>query len=205
MHKLFLGSGLRSAHWAYRSPGSARKRFLALTMVSNISASRPILSGLEEYEALSDITYGSRSLYVDAPAVVQRLFDEHPDSYFVFNTRNVENWLRSRSAHDHGTYLGRFAFLFGLDRQGVLDQWRDHFLRYQEWAVGFFEERKARFLLFDIETDSPAKLSDFVAADYTLDLSHWGAANRTDKGWRWGRRLAWQYRRAVEGLRSELR
>lgn len=90
-----------------------------------------------------------------------------PDAYFVLNLRNVSDWIASRSAHHGGQYIKFHAHHRGVPVSDVpqlwLADWDQHIRAVRRYFKG-----NPKFIEFNIDTDSPQKLADFLAQDYHL-------------------------------------
>lgn len=95
LHSFFKRNGLRSAHWEEGN--------LAKSMLSNLSAGLPILSGWEQYDCYSDMIFLDSAIYISPLSLAEAIFRQHYDQLFVFNTRNADAWIRSRELHRRGT------------------------------------------------------------------------------------------------------
>ena len=142
---------------------------LALRMRENLATGARPLEGYEHYRAL-DAAYRGR---------------------FILNSRPVEHWLRSLMAHD-----ARRAHIaapcverrFGTsDPERVAAHWR------AQWEAHHRAVRAdippERLLVFDIESDPPERLCDFVGVPRD-HARHWrrenptlGALGNTLAGW----------------------
>ena len=76
--------GIRTAHFTHRG-----KRLVDI-MRKNRARKRPLLSGLEKYQALTD--FSGRDFF-------EELDSQYPGSKFIVLLRDVESWLESRARH----------------------------------------------------------------------------------------------------------
>lgn len=108
-------------------------------MRDNVRARRPVLEGLDMYDAFSD--FGGRDFY--------RFLDrQYPYSKFILTTRELESWLDSRerkvarnlaSPHYHYSFKA-------VDRPG----WIKHRAKYLADLEHYFARRGGDFLVIDI-------------------------------------------------------
>jgi hypothetical protein len=121
-------------------------------MRDNVRARRPVLEGLDQYEAFSD--FGGRDFY--------RLLDrQYPYSKFILTTRELVSWLDSRErkvaknlASPHYHYSFR-----SVDREG----WTRHRARYLQDLEQYFARRPGDFLVINIPAgDGWDKLCPFL-------------------------------------------
>lgn len=167
-------SGVRTVHFGGYEP----KNSLAVRMFSNFSARRPILEGIDGYEAYSDLNYNRNGTYLDGGRLFRQLHRDHPDAYFVLNLREVEGWTVSRAGHSNGTHAERMALALGVpvDRLPEID--RELLKRHIGDVRAYFAGTDARFIEFDIERDSPEVLARFLSESYSLDPSGLRRRNR---------------------------
>ena len=182
LHYFFLANGYRSMHHRFRPliydyiprrfwPRHTMKNAARL-IENNISAGRPILRGLHWYRVYSDLTYSRKGRVIEACRHFRALHSACPDAYFVLNLRPVENWVRSRAAHDGGEFIRHYASLLSLSESAVKEEWRRMFAAHNDEVTAYFGESQ-RFMTFDIENNPPARLQALLKDDFELDLKLW--------------------------------
>ena len=118
VHDYFKANGITSVHW--------RANTLAMALHRNQLADQPLLSGIEDWTAYTDMicipgTPWERS-NSDAMPLIEgcRLFRElhrdYPEALFILNTRDPMQWVRSRLKHDQGRFAE--AYLKALQSRG---------------------------------------------------------------------------------------
>ena len=118
-HDYFKANGITSVHW--------RANTLAMALHRNQLADQPLLSGIEDWTAYTDMicipgTPWERS-NSDAMPLIEgcRLFRElhrdYPEALFILNTRDPMQWVRSRLKHDQGRFAE--AYLKTLQTEGI--------------------------------------------------------------------------------------
>lgn len=181
-HYLFALSGYKSAHNIYRIKG--KPETLALRMFRNKSFDLPILNGISDYEVFSDLIFvkPKEKLYIEANKWYRELHKEYPDSYFILQTRNVNDWLNSRENHDDGNFLKRCMKLKSImNHSEMLEHWKNERLSREEEIKQYFKGNKD-FLLFDIDKDPIDKLIEHVRPEFNLKKMYWYKLNvTTDK------------------------
>ncbi len=170
LHQFFRSNGLRSAHY--------QQGKLANTVFTNYSQGRPLLAGLEQFDALTDMEWvtAKEAKYV-ANRFFRQLHAENPQAVFVLNTRNVDRWLQSRLRHNNGSYLSRYRCLLDLTSSEIMAQWEKDYFAHIEAVTEYFKlYPDARFVHIDIDNDSPEKLGEFLVQQgyelKTLKLPH---------------------------------
>ena len=135
---------------------------LARRMRANLAAGRRPLEGYDErYRAFTDMTLRTPTDHFDGFMHFEALLDAY-DGRFILNTRPVEHWLESmlrRSARPR--WRAMQAARFGTaDPVRVAERlratWEAHHRRVLNTVP------PGRLLVFDIESDPPERLCDFV-------------------------------------------
>ena len=186
-----------------------RRGRIASKMVLNFFSSLNILDGLEEDPAIPAV-YGNMQALFDAgdvrlegteqraiPLSPYRLFKElyyqYPDSKFIFNTRPVNQWISGRRKIADGYIMDYYQrslnpHLVGTpewkekSQNEVILHWKRSFEKHTEDVWSFFEDKEPwRFLHFDISSDQPERLINFLP-ELDLDIndaweirSSWGS------------------------------
>lgn len=168
----FAGNGLRCVHWA--------DGVLAIHFMENLRSGRKVLDGeFANFDFYSDMFYlGPHSLLEP-----YKFFDvidlQYPGSKFILNFRDREAWIRSRERHFD--LEKRYRRLTGLDAAGVRDYWREEWDLHMARVRSYFRGRPQDLLKFDIDSDPPGKICDFLAGHHSLDPRFYGHHNRTEK------------------------
>lgn len=138
---------------------------LARRMRVNMEANARPLAGYDErYRAFTNINWNAADDYYDGFkhfAALRRAYGGR----FILNTRPVEHWVKSVMSHKE--LRGRrhveahYALRFGTtDTEEVAARWRDEWEDHHRRVVA--ELPAAELLVFDIESDPPETLCDFV-------------------------------------------
>ena len=153
LHRAFEILGFRSAHY-WTEEGR-----LGEIIADNARRDRPLLTGIDHYEALTD--------WVDrytAP-LFRRLDEQYPDSRFVLTTRDLESWLASRERH-----VNRMPNIDALRRQFPenpwynldIDFWRKQYHDHYAAVRLYFEGRPNLLEVDLIETPGWPALCDLL-------------------------------------------
>ncbi len=194
--KLFQGSGYKALHsggriWRLQGHPAITEIAPQRRIAQNIDAGRPPLAGLEEFDAFFDMI-----AFTDANATPREhhkrfdLFAEaYPNAKFLLNTRDEDDWLRSRLRHDDGQFAKNWMAAAGIDQDGLIRTWRQEFRDHHARVRAYFADRPGRCLEFDTGHDDVARLIDFARPDFTLNPKRWRRVRVTDevarrKGWR---------------------
>jgi len=174
LHRMLARSGVNSMHFRVRNGPH-----LTSVMFNNFSLNRPLIAGLEEYEAFSDMNLQRKGLFLEGHRLFRQLHGDYPSSYFILNTRDRERWIESRRNHaaPGGTMVDYVRGVTGQSADEVLTQWRVQWDAHHAEVEAYFVEQDARFLKFDIEADSVSRLAEFLAEDVALNTDQWKRRN----------------------------
>ena len=160
IHRLFRIDGYRAIHW--------KGGRIADTMLKNLRTSQPLLTGIDKSNVYSDMEclhkngeffYGHRLFPI--------LDLQYPGSLFIFNTRNLESWIKSQLAHKskkHGPYVRRVRKglnALNPDRQitteDVIEMWRKTWHQHENEVNKYFSG-KSNLIKVNIENPESKKL-----------------------------------------------
>ena len=140
---------------------------LAKRMRVNLAAGRRPLAGYDErYRAFANLNWNAADDYYDGFMHYAALRNAY-GGRFILNTRPVERWVRSAMAHKalrgRREMLAHYALRYSttdLDRvaECLRGEWDAHHRRVRA------EIPADELLVFDIESDPPEALCDFVGA-----------------------------------------
>ena len=172
---LFERSGIGCVHWD--------NNMLANNILKDIKQSGSI--NLDNYypesNAFTDIIYVNSSKHdgniqiVEIFEIIEDIISNYPDAYYIINTRNVEDWLRSRFNHERGNFAASYKHFLYIKYNirysdfMLADYWRYiwhrhhyHLLRKIRSSSNF------KYLFYDIEKSSFSDLVSFLEPDYSL-------------------------------------
>ena len=170
---MYRAAGIRTLH--YRT--SDDDMILGAQISANISTGRQILAGLNRYTAFLDFSFVCDWIAFEGNRFFWQLHAEHPDAYFILNTRPLENWIASRAEYLDGRYCEAYAMALGYSPIKAQQAWRKQYLAHLQDVDEHFNDNDGDLLVFDIEADDPQILCDFLAEDYELEASDWVVLN----------------------------
>ncbi|MEW9920210.1 glycosyltransferase family 2 protein [Marimonas sp. MJW-29] len=183
----FNKCGTRSLYEFMKQNGISAVHFkrgnLAKDMAENLSAGKPPLEGFDRWIGYTDMQRVSkREGVIEACEFYRSLAAYYPRSYFILNTRSKDRWISSRLRHGKNqNYAERYRKGLGLNTQEeLIDFWSKQWDRHHAEVPEFFAKTGQHFLIYDIETDTPDKLSDFLAPDFKTDPAHFGHEGKTE-------------------------
>jgi hypothetical protein len=172
-------NGIKSVHHHFGPSPQNPSRNLALILLHNFNLGRNPLEGIDAWTAYSDLSYASASFCLDACRYFRQIHRYYPDAYYILNTRPVEKWIRSRLNHAGGTLARRWMKAYRCDVKQLEDLWRLEFENHTADVTEFFGAQNGNFMVFDIESNTPEQLADFLAPQFSLDAARWRIINAT--------------------------
>jgi hypothetical protein len=164
---------IKTIHWDYGK--------LAYSIHKNILNNIPSLNDYPNINFYGDMEciikkdhkfemiYGFKYFYV---------FDkEYPNSKFILNTRNIDNWISSRLKHYSAHYLldgelqeceekmhyyHKHMDVYNINSvDDLILKWKYQWHTHHNNVIKYFRDRPKDLLVFDIEKDSFRKIVDF--------------------------------------------
>ena len=138
---------------------------LARRMRLNIEAGDPPLKGYDDrYRAFADMNWNEADDYYDAFKQFGALRRAY-GGRFILNTRPVDHWVRSlmalKARRGRRHMLAHYELRFGTtDLARVAECWREEREAHHRRVIA--EVPAGELLVFDIESDPPERLCDFV-------------------------------------------
>ena len=188
LYWLFINSGHSALHSSGRR---ARKKGHAavkrvhpqIQIHHNILAGLPPVQGLDDFEAFFDMEYDfpRNGINLENFKFYRQFAEAYPNAKFILNTREKDDWLRSRARHQDGDYLGRTMVRLGLTEKQALQHWADDFDRHHDAVNEYFLTQQGRIFEFKLGETSISELVDFCQPQFQIDSDRWGEARVTDK------------------------
>ena len=146
----FNKNSIPSIHWDYNK--------LARQIKYNYEKGYNILYGYDHYTVFSDMedAYNLNYAYVD---YFKEFDKEYPNSKFILNIRDVDNWIKSRN--NHKNYTEKIANKLNISKQELNNIWKNEFYNHKNNVINYFYDKPDKLLIFDIEKDSIQKINDF--------------------------------------------
>ena len=150
---------------------------LARKMIQNSLEDRKLPNGYDhKFRIFSDMIVQTSRIRFEANSFFPVLDRDYPGSYFIFNNRDAEDWVKSRAdnwVNRYGCSIVELEqqVLNTRDPEQVVDLWRTEKLRFEDGIRTYFRTHP-RFLEIDIlDADLPQKVSGFTTIE--LDAKHW--------------------------------
>ncbi|WP_134678477.1 sulfotransferase [Paracoccus ravus] len=177
---MFRKSGMRVADNTYKIGSASRN--IAKKMQGNVENGRPVLDGIDMFDAYSDMELSRFHIHIEGIYFFQKFDAEYPGSKFILNVRDKDNWIRSRSNHGNGRYMQKYVASRGLDSaEAAQAEWSSAWDSHIENVQTHFASAPSKLLVFDIETDAPDRVAEFLP-EYAIDVKFWEKRN-ANYGW----------------------
>ncbi|OAN61285.1 hypothetical protein A8B79_07430 [Balneola sp. EhC07] len=197
----FEKNGYSAAHW--------EKGTIAVGMELARLKNKPLLTYCKEYDIYTDLEKVNmwrlpklkwkypifrkflRETEVnveEAPPVYaykhfKQLDKHYPESKFIFNTREKEDWIKSRLKLNKDNNLITYRSCrcgdnYHSSEQELIQCWGTEWDEHHQNVLDYFEDKEDKLLYFDIQKDGVDKLTNFFS-DLDLDTKHWKKRNKS--------------------------
>ncbi|MEM6820968.1 MAG: sulfotransferase [Verrucomicrobiota bacterium] len=185
LYHFFMRNGIPSVHFMNGIDGKQIERgTVARSMMENLTTAKAPFHGHEEYAFYSDLTTPAFMGLFEGHFFFREIYESYPESFFILNTRNVEDWIQSRLNHG-GNQIKRFREHYGLiDDQDVVKLWRNQWESHHDRVTGFFSDKTGKLIVFDIDRHGGEYLAKALEPTYSLDPKLWGHYGKTEKRYR---------------------
>ena len=138
-----------------------------LCAYGNLAAS--FISGEEKLSGTNQ-----REIPLNMFRLFKELYNQYPESKFIYNTRNIDEWVDKRRKIGDGYIMDYYRRCSNPELsdtkewkektiEEVNEDWRKSFTNHRKEVLDFFEEKDSdRFLEFNIADDHPQKIIDFL-------------------------------------------
>lgn len=186
IHKYFISNGYKSLH--HYIPISKSKylktSYIEDVMINNVKNGRKLLHNIDDYDCYSDFTkhLGNKhnkneSLGQLDPSDFYKFLDlQYPNSMFILNIRDKQKWIESRNKHRTGSIINQAIRYTGSTAEEINNWWDNQYEVHMK-DVEFYFKDKTNLLVFNIDSDSPEKINNFLHKHYKLDPKKWGKHN----------------------------
>lgn len=165
LHHFFKDNGIPSVH--YDGGRIAKSMFLNEQLGKKLIS--PRYNKISFFSDMENVSKASSPQYV-AQNLFKKLARQYPQAYFLLNTRNKNNWLKSRINHGNGSYLKEIAEKNITSEEQVVADWMDEWDQHIKNVKDFFKDKPGRLIEFDIENDDIGKVINFFNQKEGLNL-----------------------------------
>ena len=159
LDNFFSKNGLKSVHWDQGR--------LARKIKRTFNEGKSLLKDYSDYLVFSDMEDYKRLNYAHID-YFKELYKQYPDSKFILNIRDMENWIKSRNNHLKGWYVIELCKIIGCSKEELNKRWRKEFVEHIKNVKDFFKDKEDKLLVFDIEKDNIEKVIQFIP-EYSLN------------------------------------
>lgn len=151
LHTFFKNNGHSSVHW---DGGKWNKIFHKNHIKGNL-----LCNGHDDIIFWSDLTY------------IQRHFEtfavQYPSAKFIYNTRNIDDWIESRKRHYSPKGIERIWMKENKLRENKIkhppQHWRSEWVIYERRLLEYFSGiHRNRLLIFDIDSNTSQDIVNFL-------------------------------------------
>lgn len=147
IHKLFEDNGIPSIHWDNGN--------LARTCLINTLKGNRVLKGYDKkYNVFSDFMYRTGNFLFEGNSLFRQMNIDYPEAYFIYNTRNIDDWIKSRVNHTgivNGLNLLQLQkrILSTTSNTQAIEYWKRARTQFEEELKEYFANNN-RFIEIDI-------------------------------------------------------
>jgi len=174
-HKFFEQQGYRSFHHI------KKKKYLGKCILDNLQERRELLYGINNNDIYSDFCYSTENILYEATENFKLLDQQYPNSYFILQTRNENDWVKSRFNHKSKNaedFYVRAKKALNLNNDDLKQYWLEDRKKLHGEIRDYFKN-KNNFIEYNIDNDSINKIIKFLRKDYNLDSKFWKKYNET--------------------------
>lgn len=159
---------------------------IAETMRSNMRTGEKLLTGYPDYTVYADIENVIHATEQDKEPFFgyehfDKLYKQYPESKFILNYRDINDWLLSRCRHglneaffsgQRKSYLNQFVKYYDTDVYSIIQMWQEHYHTHIKNVRTFFSKpgRESRLLELDMDVSND-KLTNHLHEFFTdMDL-----------------------------------
>lgn len=165
IHAYLCANGLSGVHWD--------KGKLAQRIFRNLQDRNDLLAGYEDFDVFTDMEWIEPTRYLEAYKLFPQLSAQYPDAVFILNTRDREDWIKSRLSHGQGRYAALHkAYLKIASDEDLAQHWRREWDEHHRQVIDYFSGKPYRFFVCRIETDLPDLLNRMLP-EYALNPAHY--------------------------------
>lgn len=176
IHGFFQRNGYPSVHYGWYG------KCLAVQMVKNCISNKKVFEGFDiDFTVFSDLNFINNRICIEGNFLFRNMDRDYPDSFFIYNTRDIEKWIKSRLAYVNPNgirLLDRYKKIYQTDNIDlIVGKWKELRGRFEQDLQEYFSGSD-RLLVLNIESKDPAiQISNFLQKD--LDPGAWGWLGKT--------------------------
>ena len=164
---LFSSNGFPSVHYD--------EGRLALRMLENLVNNKKIFDGYDNnFKVYSDMIFINDCIDVQCNKFFRIMDRDYPQSYFIYNKRDTEDWVQSRLRHREGgrSFIEMSMNIYNTkDTDEVKNIWKEEKKNFESELRKYFKGMD-RYLEIDIQIDNVCS-SISKLLNIKLNCEHW--------------------------------
>jgi hypothetical protein len=126
-----------------------------------------------------DINDYSNMLYTHVK-IYKYLDKQYPNSKFILNIRDKDNWIKSRKNHGNPKYIDWFKKFYNVNNDKlIIERWEKEWDIHINDVKKYFKKKPDDLLIYDIENDDVSKLNNFMEKYIQLKNTRFPIKNKT--------------------------
>lgn len=126
-----------------------------------------------------DINDYSNMLYTHVK-IYKYLDKQYPNSKFILNIRDKDNWIKSRKNHGNPKYIDWFKKFYNVNNDKlIIERWEKEWDIHINDVKKYFKKKPDDLLIYDIENDDVSKLNNFMEKYIQLKNNRFPIKNKT--------------------------
>lgn len=178
-HQFFKNNGYTSFHHSKRIDN--KRKYLGNIIKNNLRNNVKLLDSIENQDVYSEFCLCTNTVYFEGSEFFDLLDYQYPESYFILQTRNEDDWIKSRFMHKlqrKDSFKSRASTALSLNDSELETFWR-HKRRTVHNRIEKYFESNNKFIKYDLDHDNIDKIINFLSQDYFLDKKYWKKHNVT--------------------------
>ena len=152
LNHLFKKNGIKTIHY-----GGGK---IAETMFKHYKKNEPLIDiryrNITFFSDMESIVNPETPLYV-SQHLFKNLYYQYPNSIFILNIRNKDNWIKSRLNHGSKSnevkYLKIIMSKMNMSRKEVIKLWSEEWDTHIKNVKEFFNDKPNKLIIYNIETE----------------------------------------------------
>ena len=150
IHHMFLQNNFKSVHWDLPRYSKYKQNGIEESVLNNLKNNNNLLDKEldENFQVFSDI----QNLSIN----FELLDIQYPNSLFIYNYRNINNWILSRLNFLHGNYINYWRIKNNknnLSDKEVIKEWSNLYNNHHEKVMNYFKN-KENIVYYNIEEET---------------------------------------------------
>ena len=93
---------------------------------------------------------------------------QYPNSKFILNYRNIDDWIESRLNHPKNRNVSQWQYYkkcmvyYDCNKKDLIEIWKKHFYEHLENVDNYFSQNRDKVLFFELGKTNLNELIDFL-------------------------------------------